>query len=123
MALALAVCRRRRRGRDEAQILAPVSLHLDPLTKIPPLRAEFERQLKAHPLWDGRVCTLQVTAAAWHSIEVRMLASAKDSGDAWNLRCDLREGMLAWIAETMPESVVRHRALENLARALGDIAH
>jgi small-conductance mechanosensitive channel len=95
--------------RDGAQLLGTVFLHLDPLTDIAPLRAEFERQIKAQSLWDGRVQVVQVTETSADSIEVRLLMSAKDAGAAFDLRCAIREGMLAWIRENQPEAIVRRR--------------
>ena len=95
--------------RDGAQLLGTVFLHLDPLTDIGPLRAEFERQIKGNPRWDGRVQVVQVTETSADSIEVRLLMSAKDAGTAFDLRCDIREGMLAWIREHQPEAIVRRR--------------
>lgn len=97
--------------RSGAELLAPVMLHLDPMTDIGPLRAEFERQVAAHPLWDKRVHTLQVTDAAPGSIEVRLLMSARDSGSAFDLRCAIRESMLAWVRENQPQAVVRRRVV------------
>ncbi|HTM96212.1 MAG TPA: mechanosensitive ion channel family protein [Croceibacterium sp.] len=95
--------------RETSEILGTVFLHLDPLTEIGRLRAEFERQVKAHPLWDGRAQGVQVTETSSDSIEVRLLMSAADSGKAFDLRCALRESMLAWIRENMPEAVARQR--------------
>ncbi len=95
--------------RESAELLGFVLLHLDPLTEIPPIRAEFERQAKAHRFWDGRVCKLQVTETSPQSIEVRLLMSAADASQAFDLRCDIRESMLAWIRENQPEAVMRRR--------------
>ena len=95
--------------RDSAELLAPVFLHLDPLAEIAPLRAAFEEQVKAHALWDGRVARLQVTDTGPESIEVRLLMSAADSSNAFDLRCDIREAMLAWLRENQPGAVPRRR--------------
>ena len=95
--------------RESPDLLAPVILHLDPLTQIEPLRAEFLRQAQAHPLWDRRLSKLQVTETTADSIEVRMLASACSSSDAFDLRCDLREAMLAWIRDNQPDAIVQRR--------------
>lgn len=92
-----------------AQLLGSVMLYLDPATKIAPIRAEFERQIKANALWDGRVQVAQVTETMRDAIEVRLLMSAKDSSALFDLRCDIREGMLDWLAETMPEAFARLR--------------
>ncbi len=95
--------------RQSAHLLAPVILHLDPLADIGPIRAEFERQVKANALWDGRVQGVQVIEARPESIEVRLLMSAKDAAAAFDLRCAMREAMLAWIRDNMPEAVARRR--------------
>lgn len=95
--------------RKDAQLTGTVFLHLDPFTEIAPLRAEFERQIKANPLWDGRAQGLQVTETSADSIEVRMLMTAESSGANFDLRCAIREGMLAWIRDNMPDAVARRR--------------
>jgi small-conductance mechanosensitive channel len=50
--------------RDSSELVGTVMLHLDPLAEIAPLRAEFERQLTAHPGWDKRSASLKVTDAS-----------------------------------------------------------
>ncbi len=109
--------------RQSSQLLGTVFLHLDPLSDIEPIRAEYQRLIEAHPLWDGRVQKLQVTETTAVSIEVRLLMSAKDASEAFDLRCQVREAMLAWIAANMPEAISRRRveaAGENGARTLAD---
>ncbi|MGD9664057.1 MAG: mechanosensitive ion channel family protein [Novosphingobium sp.] len=95
--------------REGAELLAPVMLYLDPMTQMEPLRAEFERQVAAHELWDKRVCKLQVTDAKPDSIEVRLLMSATDASSAFDLRCAIRESMLAFVREQQPDAVARRR--------------
>ena len=95
--------------RDGSEITGAVLLHLDPLAEIAPLRAEFERQVAAHPLWDRRSARLQVTEAAAGSIEVRLAMSARNSGELFELRCAIREAMLAWIREHQPLAIAHQR--------------
>ncbi|KWV95234.1 mechanosensitive ion channel family protein [Erythrobacter sp. AP23] len=92
-----------------AQLLGSVMLYLDPATRIGPIRAEFERRIRANERWDGRVQVVQVTDTKRDAIEVRLLMSAKDSPTLFDLRCDIREGMLEWLADTMPEAFARLR--------------
>ena len=108
--------------RESAELLAPVYLHLDPLAEIGPLRAAFEKKVKAHELWDGRVAKLQVTDTSAQSIEVRLLMSAHDSGTAFDLRCEIREAILAWLRENQPGAVVRTRVQANLPLAVASAA-
>jgi small-conductance mechanosensitive channel len=95
--------------KSTAQLHGAVKLYLDPTTKVGPIRAAFERQVKAHKLWDGRYQGAHVTNAERDAIELRLLMSAKDSIALFDLRCDIREGMLAWIAENQPEAFARTR--------------
>lgn len=92
-----------------AQLLGTVVLYLDPAARIGPIRAEFERQIKANARWDGRVQVAQVTETHRDAIELRLLMSAADSGTLFDLRCDIREGMLEWIAGNCPGAFARLR--------------
>lgn len=98
--------------KQTAQLLGTVMLYLDPATKIAPIRAEFERLVKANPRWDGRVQVAQVTETARDAIELRLLMSAKDSPELFDLRCDIREGMLDWLADNQPEAFAKLRVLQ-----------
>jgi small-conductance mechanosensitive channel len=91
-------------------ILGTVFLWLDFKLPVAALRAEFERVCKAAPQWDGRVCVLQVTDANERAMQVRMLVSAQNSGNAFDLRCAIRESMIAFIALHHPEALPRLRS-------------
>lgn len=91
--------------RRTSQLLGSVFFHLDPEADIPRLRAAYERIVKAEPLWDGRAQVLQVTEIRAEAIEVRGLATARNAGEAFDLRCAIREKMLAFIRDEMPEAL------------------
>lgn len=95
--------------KSTAQLLGAVKLYLDPTTDVGPIRQEFERQVKANAHWDGRYQGTQVTDAQRDAIEVRMLMTAKDSVVLFELRCQIREGMLAWLTQNQPEAFARNR--------------
>lgn len=96
--------------RTEARILGAVILFLDYRVPVDELRNETERLVKGHPEWDGDVCGVQVIDTTASALQVRLLISASDSGKAWNLRCDLREGIVRWLAAQHPEALPRMRA-------------
>ena len=98
--------------KQTAQLLGTVFLHLDPKAKIGPLREEFFRQIEASERWDGRVKVVQVTETTRDSKEVRLLMSAKDSPTLFDLRCDIREGMMEWLADNRPQDFAKLRLLE-----------
>jgi hypothetical protein len=95
--------------RSSAEILGTVSVWADPSVPVPPVRAHLEGFVKAHPLWDGRVCGLQVVDADPRAVELRALVSASDSGRCWDLRCAVREEMLAHISREHPGGLPRAR--------------
>ncbi|TIX49445.1 mechanosensitive ion channel family protein [Alteraurantiacibacter aquimixticola] len=101
--------------RRSSELLGTVFLHLDPLAEIDPIRAEFERQVTSNPLWDGRVQVVQVTETSASSIEVRLLMSAKDAPTLFDLRCQIREGMLAWMRDNQPDAVVVRKNMPVIA--------
>jgi len=72
-------------------------------------RAGVERVVKAAPEWDGRVCVVQVTDATERAMQVRILISGASSGDAFDLRCRIRERLLAFLAREYPDSLPRVR--------------
>jgi len=98
--------------KQTAELLGTVFLHLDPKAKIGPLREEFERQISANPRWDGRVQVVQVTETTRDSKEVRLLMSASNSPTLFDLRCDIREGMMEWLADNRPQDFAKLRLLE-----------
>jgi len=91
--------------RTSARNVGTVFLYLDYSTPIEALRAEAERLVRASKLWDRKTWALQVTDATEHTIQVRVLASATDAGRAFELRCHLRERLLAWLTEHHPSAL------------------
>jgi len=96
-------------SRISEKLTGPIFLHLDPATAIDPIRNEFERFTKDHPLFDGRNISLLMTEARPESVELRLSMSAKTIGDLWNLRCAVREHMLDWLRREKPDALIRHR--------------
>ena len=89
--------------RTNSEIIGTVFLWVDYRLPLEPLRAEARRLCEAAPEWDGRLCKLQVTDTSEKSMQLRLLATAADSGRAWDLRCFLREGLIAFIAREYPQ--------------------
>ncbi|OLY93064.1 Small-conductance mechanosensitive channel [Cnuella takakiae] len=95
--------------RTSSQIIGTVFLYADYNLPMDPLRAELDRLLDNHPLWDKRVKVLQVTNTTGQHIEIRILVSAANSGQAFDLRCFVREQMVAFINREFPGSLPRTR--------------
>ena len=95
--------------RTDAQIIGTVFAYVDYTLPIDKLRTELEKIVRDAPDWDQRVFNLQVTGADARTMEVRILVSAADSGTAWNLRCHVREKLIAYLQATFPEHLPRTR--------------
>ncbi|HEV3412453.1 MAG TPA: mechanosensitive ion channel domain-containing protein [Puia sp.] len=91
--------------RNTSDIMGTVFLYLDYSIPLAPLRAELTRLLVDNPLWDKRINILQVTNTSERTIEVRALMSAASSGNAFDLRCDIREGLIKFVQENYPQSL------------------
>lgn len=83
--------------RTGSAIMGTAFLYLDYTAPFEAIRTEFARVLKDNPLWDKRVQSMQVTNISERTVEIRLLVSARSSGSAFDLRCDLREKMLSFI--------------------------
>ena len=92
-----------------ASILGTVFLWLDFSVPVQKVRTEFERVTHASTRWDKRVCVLHVTDANEKGMQLRLLVSAVDSGTAFDLRCEIREAMIAFVAANYPDSLPRLR--------------
>ncbi|MCJ0826563.1 mechanosensitive ion channel family protein [Luteimonas sp. 50] len=101
--------------RTTAQLLGSALLWLDYRVPMDAMRAELQRICNTDPRWDGRVCVAQVTDAAETTLQVRLLVSARNSGDLFDLRCAVRERMVAWLQQAHPEALPLQRL--ELARA------
>ncbi|WP_426670718.1 mechanosensitive ion channel family protein [Mucilaginibacter sp. McL0603] len=95
--------------RSTSQLLGTVFLYVDYTFPVDDLRNELDRLLKATKLWDKRVGKLQVTDAKEYTIELRALVSARNSSDAFDLRCYIRESLLKYIGDNMPQSLPQTR--------------
>ncbi|MBS0249487.1 MAG: mechanosensitive ion channel [Proteobacteria bacterium] len=96
--------------RENSSIIGSILVHADYTVPIDRVREKLKEIAKASPLWDGQVVNLQVTDATEGTIELRALVSARTSPSAWDLRCEVREKLIAFIQEELPGSLPRVRA-------------
>jgi small-conductance mechanosensitive channel len=95
--------------RSGSSIIGSVMIYVDYTLPMDPVRAKATEIVKASPLWDGQVVNVQVSDAREQVMEVRVLASASDSGRAWDLRCEVREKLIAYIRDQFPYALPRLR--------------
>jgi small-conductance mechanosensitive channel len=95
--------------RSSSQLLGTVFFYVDFTMPIAPLRAELERVVRAAPEWDGRTFLLQVTDTTDRAMQLRVLATAADSGLAFDLRCRIREALIDFMQREYPASLPQLR--------------
>ena len=74
-------------------------------------KALVEEELaKASKLWDGQVVNLQVVDSSERALQLRCLVSARTSPEAWDLRCEMREKLIAFLQDEYPGALPKQRA-------------
>jgi small-conductance mechanosensitive channel len=95
---------------QSAEPIGSVHWSVDYRTPVASLREKLGEIVRTTPLWDGKVAVLQVTEALGTTITLRALVGARNSGDAWDLRCHVREQMIAFLQEEYLDALPRQRA-------------
>jgi small-conductance mechanosensitive channel len=95
--------------RTGSALLGTVFLYVDFSVPVDRLREELPKILATEPKWDGAVQGLQVTDAKEATVELRVLVSARNSADLFDLRCNVRERMIAFLHENHPTALPTNR--------------
>jgi len=108
--------------RDTAALIGSAFFYLDYRAPVGVIRDKLNEIVKASENWNGQVVNLQVTDTKQGSIELRALMSANSAAHAFDLRCEVREKMIAFLQQEHPEALPVQRGLaeiptsKNLAR-------
>ena len=100
-----------------SRLLDTIFIYVDYTVPVAAIRAEAQRLLEASPQWDRRVFAVQVTDLKERSVEIRVLMSAADAGSMFDLRCQMRETLIAFLAERYPKALPQSRLEISEARA------
>jgi len=95
--------------RDSPEIIAKVIVYLDYTAPIEEIREKFMNWTEESPLWDGRVRNFMLTGTNDKTIELRGIMSARNSGDAFDMQCDLREKIITYVRENYPSALPKTR--------------
>jgi small-conductance mechanosensitive channel len=101
--------------RVNSDLLGTVFLYLDYSAPVDMIRQKFENLLRESKLWDRKVSAIQVTDCRERVIELRALMSARNSGEAFDLRCHVREKLIEFIQREYPESLPKTRSEATLS--------
>jgi len=96
--------------RSSAELLGSVSVWVDYSLPLGEVRAALKEIIENDPLWDKRFWNLQVTEASEHTMQIRVLATSADSSKGWDLRCNIREKLIAYIQQHHEKCLPKVRA-------------
>ena len=91
-------------SREATDIMGTAFLYVDYSVPVEALRAELDRIVHPSPLWDKKVCGLQVTNLTDRTMELRCLMSSHNASVNFDLRCLVREQMTAFIQRNYPDA-------------------
>jgi small-conductance mechanosensitive channel len=103
--------------RETSQIMGQAMIYVDPRADVARLRDHLKLVVEGNPRWDRRFYNLQVTDIRADAMELRVLATSSDAARNFDLRCDIREAMMAFITREMPEALPRRRLIRGEAQA------
>jgi Small-conductance mechanosensitive channel len=90
--------------RESADIMGTAFLYVDYTVPVDDLRQQLRRVAESSPLWDRKVCGLQVTNLSERTMELRCLVSSRNASENFDLRCIVREQMIAYIQQEYPNA-------------------
>ena len=96
--------------RQTSALIGSVYLYVDYTAPVERIRDKLKELASSSKFWDGRVAALHVTDAKASTIELRAIVSARDAGAAWDLRCEVREKLIAFLQRDYPSALPRQRA-------------
>jgi small-conductance mechanosensitive channel len=103
---------------ETASLIGTVLLRVDYTVPVDRVRAKLTEIAQGSALWDGHVVNLQVTDASDTTVELRALVSARNSPQTWDLRCEVREKLIAWLQAEYPDALPKRRTeFDRLRRA------
>jgi small-conductance mechanosensitive channel len=95
--------------RETGALIGNVTLRADYTVPVASMREKLKEIVRASPLWDGRVVALQVTDADDRTVELRALASARTASATFDLRCEVREKLIAYMTSEFPHALPQRR--------------
>ncbi|MGA3129843.1 MAG: mechanosensitive ion channel family protein [Terracidiphilus sp.] len=100
--------------RTSADLLAYTYLYVDYTVPVDAVREELRRICEGSPMWNKKVCGLQVSDSDAHTMQLRALMDVRNSSDAWDLRCLVREKLIDFLQKNYPGSLPRQRGEFNV---------
>jgi small-conductance mechanosensitive channel len=91
--------------RQSGALIGTVFWYVDYSVPVAEVREKFLDLVKASPLWNGQVAALHVSDVTEQKMQLRGTMSAASGSASWELRCEIREKLIAWLRETYPSAL------------------
>ena len=99
----------------DSHLLQPIYLYTDYTVDVEKIRKKFSELLQAHENYDEqKEPTVQAYAMTEHALCIRLLCSAKTSGEVWLMHCELREKMNSYLADLENGKYLPRERQENI---------
>ena len=98
-------------SRESTKLIGTVLIHVDFTAPVERLREKAVEIAKASPLWDGDLIKVHVTDATASTMVLRIIASARTSGDSFDLRCEIREKLIDFLQRELPGTLPLQRQI------------
>ena len=95
--------------RETASLIGTVFVYVDYTVPVEEVRQAVYRIARESRLWDRNVINLQVTDAKASTLELRILASGRNSPEVFDLRCEIREKIIDYLQREHPYALPRAR--------------
>jgi hypothetical protein len=105
--------------RQSPALIGSVLIYVDYTVPVARVREELTKIASRSKLWDGQVVNLQVTDAKHDTVELRALVSAANAPAAWDLRCEVREALIAFLQREYPHALPKQRAEVTMNESAG----
>lgn len=96
-------------SRLNGELIGTVLLYLDHTTPVAAVRRELDAIVAQSRLWNRKVVNLQVVDCTETTIQLRALVSANTAAATWDLRCEVREKLIAFLQREFPYALPRRR--------------
>jgi small-conductance mechanosensitive channel len=96
--------------REGSELIGSALIYVDYAAPVGVIREKLTEIVKNSKSWDGNVINLQVTDTKEQVMELRCLMSARSAGQAFNLRCEVREKLIGFLKDHHPEALPRQRS-------------
>jgi small-conductance mechanosensitive channel len=105
--------------RESAALIGVVLFYLDYRAPVGLIRDKLGEICKQSKNWNGQTVALQMTGCKESVIELRAIMSANSAGQAFTLRCEVREQMIDFLQREHPEALPRQRQINMRDDATG----